>query len=193
RSGTAETGGASVTGDYRVQRGVEVPLRDGVRTIVDIYRPEGDGPWPVLLTRTPYGRGDVFQTQFILNMQFADAVSAGFVVVAQDIRGRGESTGEFIPFVDEEGDAHDTLDWIVAQDFSDGRVAMFGASYVGATQWLAAVSRHPALVSIAPVLTAPEFRDEWVHPGGAFHLAFQLQWLIEALGEQDIAHRQWTD
>lgn len=178
---------------YHVDRGVVVPMRDGALLAADVYLPDGAGPWPTLLTRTPYGRGDVFQSQFILNMQFADAVADGFAVVVQDTRGRGGSTGQFTPFVDEESDAVDTLDWIVAQEFSDGRVSMFGASYVGATQWLAAVAGHSALVSIAPVLTAPDFRSEWVHPGGAFQLSFQLQWLLEALGDDDIAHRDWQD
>lgn len=176
---------------YRVSRDVPIPMRDGVRLAADLYVPDGVGPWPALLTRTPYGKGSVFQSQFILSMQFADAVSSGFVVVVQDSRGRGGSEGSFTPFESEIEDGADTLDWIVAQDFSDGNVAMFGASYVGATQWAAAATSHPALKAIAPVLTSPELREDWMFPGGAFHLAFQLQWAFEALAPVEAQRGGW--
>ncbi|UOQ55939.1 CocE/NonD family hydrolase [Leucobacter allii] len=176
---------------YRVLRDLAVPLRDGARLATDVYLPEGGGPWPVLLARTPYGKGDVFQSQFILSMQFADAITEGFAVVIQDTRGRGGSEGSFTPFADERDDGYDTLEWIVSQSFSDGNVVMFGASYVGATQWAAAASGHPALRAIAPVLTSPRFREDWVLPGGAFHLAFQLQWAFEALAPVEAQRRDW--
>ena len=88
--------------------------------------------------------------------------------MTQDCRGRFDSEGTFTPFVTEADDAADTLAWIAEQPWSNGRVAMLGGSYVGATQWLAAGLAPRDLVAIAPYVTASDYHEGWVYQGGAF-------------------------
>src|SRR5882672_11289031 len=111
-----------------VETGVKVPMRDGVTLIADVYRPRREGKFPVLLQRTPYDRRDP-QTGLKL-------ASHGYVVVLQDARGRFDSGGEFYPFRSEAADGYDTVEWAAALPYADGKVGMFGGSYVGATQML---------------------------------------------------------
>ncbi|MCV2394489.1 CocE/NonD family hydrolase [Actinotalea sp. M2MS4P-6] len=174
---------------FLVRRDVAVPMRDGVRLATDLYVPDGPGPWPVLLARTPYGKESAFQSQFILNLEPPHAVAAGFAVAIQDTRGRNGSEGSFWPFAAERSDGADTVDWLAAQDFCDGRVAMYGASYVGATQWLAASGRPEALVAIAPQLSMDHYRADWTYQGGALQLGLEVLWVLESLGAADVPRR----
>src|SRR5690348_8511100 len=107
-------------------------MRDGVRLRANIYRPAGEGRWPVLLTRLPYGK------DLPIAASVLDAVQAarhGYVVIVQDTRGRFNSEGEWRPFEMEADDGVDTIAWAAGLPYSDGRVGMFGASYFGFTQW----------------------------------------------------------
>jgi len=113
-------------------------------------------------------------------------LQAGYVVVAQDTRGRFASGGTFNPFFDERTDGEDTLRWISEQDFSDGAVAMAGSSYYGATQWLAAAGDTPALRAIAPNITASSYYEGWTYQGGAFQLGFILCWTLGNLALADV-------
>src|SRR4051794_572285 len=134
------------------ERNVPVSMRDGVVLYADMYRPGGPGPYPTLLQRTPYDKGGAIAIPIILR-----AVSSGYAVVVQDVRGRFESDGDFYAFVNERQDGYDTLEWLVAQPWCDGNVGMFGQSYVGLTQWQAAMSGHPALKAIVPTVTAADY------------------------------------
>ena len=130
-----------------VQSNVAVPMRDGITLYADIYRPEGPGPFPVLLQRTPYDKGAP------LSMTALDPLKSarnGYAVMIQDTRGRYASEGEFYCFRDDINDGYDTVEWAAAQAWSTGKVGMYGASYVGATQWLAALSKPPHLTTIIP-------------------------------------------
>ncbi len=127
---------------------VPVTMRDGVVLSADIYRPRGSSKWPAMLVRTCYtkslhGHGE--RAQFW--------VASGYVYIVQDVRGRGDSDGKFYPLVHEESDGSDTIDWIVLQPWSDGRVVMSGGSYLGWTQVYAACSHNPHLVALAPMAT----------------------------------------
>ena len=135
------------TGEHRVtvEADVRVRMRDGVSLAADIYRPATPSRFPVLLKRTPYNRHDP-ATGVLL-------ASHGYVVVLQDTRGRYGSEGEFYPFRHEAEDGYDTVEWAAALPFADGRVGMFGGSYVGATQMLAASARPPHLVALFPYET----------------------------------------
>ncbi|MCP3974318.1 MAG: CocE/NonD family hydrolase, partial [bacterium] len=109
----------------------------------------------------------------------------GYAVVIQDTRGRFESEGVFSPFYQEIDDADDTLDWLAGREFCDGNVVMAGSSYLGATQWLAALSGNEHLKAIAPTLTASDYHEGWTYQGGAFQLAFNLFWaLVHLLPEE---------
>lgn len=159
-----------------VERNVAVPMRDGTRLYADVYRPAGNGPFPTLLTRTPYDKAVTGVAPFTIR-----AATAGYAVVIQDVRGRFESEGDFYPFVNERQDGYDTLEWLTSQSWCDGNIGMFGGSYVGMTQWQAALSGHPALKAIVPVVTAANYHDGWAYQGGAFELQFNLSWTLSVL------------
>jgi putative CocE/NonD family hydrolase len=121
-----------------------IPMRDGVRLATDVFLPEGIEPGtklPTILVRTCYdrnGKKDIF-------MRWANK---GYAVVSQDVRGRADSEGELIPFYNEREDGYDTIDWIIAQDWSNGDVGMWGASYLGYVVVAAATSGHPNLKAV---------------------------------------------
>jgi uncharacterized protein len=158
-------------GPYEVVMEIGVPtkMRDGVVLRADIYRPKAEGKFPVLLTRTPYDkRGEV-----TFGLQ---AATRGYVVVAQDVRGRYTSEGEWYPFKYESRDGYDTVEWAAALPYSNGKVGMFGGSYVGATQMLAAIAAPPHLTGIMPVVTASNYHENWTYQGGAFEQWFDQSW-----------------
>jgi putative CocE/NonD family hydrolase len=169
--------------DVRVERNVAVEMRDGTVLRADVFRPEPEGRYPVLLSRTPYSKslGGISYSWF----QPIRPASEGYVVVVQDVRGRFESAGAFRPLHQEIEDGFDSVEWAARQPWSNGRVGMFGLSYLGATQWLAASSQPPNLQCIFPGLTASDYYDGWTYQGGAFLLGFNLTWtaLLLALPE----------
>jgi putative CocE/NonD family hydrolase len=168
-------------GPYQVkaERNVPVKMRDGVILRGDILRPDAEGKFPVLLQRTPYRRSTWgYDIGFALH-----AASKGYVVFIQDVRGRFTSDGEWRPFIHESEDGYDTIEWIAAQPYSNGKVGMFGGSYVGATQMLAAISNPPHLAGICPVVTASNYHDGWTYQGGAFEQWFNESWTSGLAGD----------
>jgi putative CocE/NonD family hydrolase len=153
-----------------VERGVEAKMRDGVVLRADVYRPDAAGKFPVLLQRTPYNKGN---GESGLGRQ---AAATGYVVVIQDVRGRYTSEGEWYPFKHESEDGYDTVEWVASLPYSDGKVGMFGGSYVGATQMLTAIAHPPHLAGIFPVVTASNYHDGWTYQGGAFEQWFNESW-----------------
>ena len=153
---------------------VAIPMRDGVLLYADVWRPDTDAALPVLVARTPYGR-DMLQSG-LLSAPPADVVRAGYVVVYQDSRGRFESEGDWAPIGVEVDDGYDTVEWAAEQPWSNGRVGMFGASYMGYTQWLAAIARPPHLVAILPEVASAEYWGTWFGTGGALRLAHRIGW-----------------
>jgi putative CocE/NonD family hydrolase len=152
-----------------LERDVKVKMRDGVTLRADIYRPQAEGKFPVLLQRTPYNKHNA--VDFALK-----AVAHGYVVIVEDVRGRYASEGEWYTFKNESIDGYDTIEWAAALPYSDGRVGMFGGSYVGATQMLAAIAHPPHLAGICPVVTASNYHDGWTYQGGAFEQWFNESW-----------------
>ena len=152
-----------------MERSVPVNMRDGVVLYADIYRPQSPGKFPVLLERTPYNKDS--------SVNFAIRAAAhGYVVIVQDVRGRYKSAGEWYPFKHESEDGYDTVEWAAALPYSDGKVGMFGGSYVGATQMLAAIAHPPHLAGICPVVTASNYHDNWTYQGGALAQWFDESW-----------------
>src|SRR3954449_11613580 len=151
------------------KRNVPVTMRDGVKLKADIYRPTGDGKFPVLLQRTPYNKDN--EVDFGLK-----AAQRGFVVIVEDVRGRYASEGEWYTFKNEPNDGYDTIEWVAALPYSNGKVGMFGGSYVGATQMLAAITHPPHLAGICPVVTASNYHENWTYTGGAFAQWFNESW-----------------
>lgn len=159
-----------------IDRNVRVPMRDGTVLAADIYRPDGDDAWPAILSRLPYNKDDLSMHMEAIHP--VRAVEAGFAVVFQDTRGRYQSGGDFYPFVFEAQDGFDTVEWVAAQPWCSGSVGMVGASYFGATQWLAATQQPPHLKAIFPMVTSSEYYEGWTYQGGAFQLGFALLWVL---------------
>jgi hypothetical protein len=124
-----------------------VEMRDGVKLATDIYLPEGDGPWPVVLARTPYNKGGSARGA-------RRYVDNGYVYAVQDQRGRFRSEGDYIPHEHELHDGYDTVEWLGVQPWSNGRVGMTGGSALGIAGNLAAAADPPhlraAYFSVAP-------------------------------------------
>jgi putative CocE/NonD family hydrolase len=155
--------------EVTVERSVAAKMRDGVTLRADIYRPKAEGRYPVLLVRTPYDKTGT--------MGFGlKAAARGYVMIAQDVRGRFESEGEWYTFKYESQDGYDTVEWAAALPYSNGKVGMFGGSYVGATQFLAALAKPPHLAGICPNVTASNYHDGWTYQGGAFEQWFNESW-----------------
>ncbi|HKW56204.1 MAG TPA: CocE/NonD family hydrolase [Candidatus Acidoferrum sp.] len=155
--------------EVAVERSVPAKMRDGATLRADIYRPKAEGKFPVLLVRTPYDKTG--ETNFGLK-----AAARGYVVIAQDVRGRFTSEGDFYTFANESADGYDTVEWAAALPYSNGKVGMFGGSYVGATQYLAAIAKPPHLAGICPTVTASNYHDGWTYQGGAFEQWFNESW-----------------
>src|SRR5688500_839519 len=126
-----------------------VPMRDGVRLATDIHVPAGDGPWPTIIGRTPYGKNSEPLRQLA-----GEWTSRNFAFVTQDVRGRGDSDGEFIPYDNEGPDGHDAIEWIAAQEWCDGNVALFGGSYSARSGWFTALEQPEHLVAMV-ILVSP--------------------------------------
>lgn len=168
-----------------MERNVPARMRDGTVLYSDVYRPAGEGPWPVLLMRHPY---DKTQAQNICYAHPAWYACHGYLVVIQDCRGRWLSEGEWYPFKYEETDGIDTVLWAAGLPGSNGRVAMYGFSYGGATQLLTAVNRPQPLAAVIPAFTASDYYDGWFYRGGAFQHAFAISWSAQLA--QDTARRR---
>ncbi|MDA8017983.1 MAG: CocE/NonD family hydrolase [Thermoanaerobaculia bacterium] len=168
--------------------GVSTP--DGIWLATDVYMPQDMASTKVscVLMRTPYGRDQFRDGHFLVDVLTA----RGYVVVFQDVRGKWGSTGQFQPFVNEQRDGTTTLDWIVRQPWSDGRVAMWGASYPGFAGLVMLPTRHPALETVVNISGWLD-PDPMSRPGGAHHLMLTMPWLLQqatesrsAIGEVDL-------
>jgi len=162
----------------RLERGVRCRMRDGVELVSDHYYPPLRGAHPTLLMRQPYGRDIASTVVYAHPVWFA---RRGYNVVIQDVRGRGDSEGEFYPFRNEGADGADTIAWIRTRPESNGRVGMYGFSYQGMTQWLAAAQNPEGLQCIAPGMTAHDLYHGWFYHQGALRLASSLGWGLQML------------
>lgn len=126
-----------------------VVMRDGTHLATDVYLPEGDGPFPAILTRMPYGKTEPYCFMPVIADYW---VRQGYAAVVQDVRGKWGSEGLFEPNLaaNEVPDAYDTINWIASRLWSNGAVGMWGESYFGFTSYAGAVSGHPALACVAP-------------------------------------------
>ena len=162
-----------------IDKDVPVPMRDGTILRADVYRPATAGRYPVILQRTPYNKS--LLAGVVLMLDVVRTAGEGYAVVIQDTRGRYASDGEFYTFRDDVLDGYDTVEWCAVQAWSDSNVGMYGASYVGATQWLAALSTPPHLKAIFPLITASDYHEGWTYQGGAFALGFNVSWTLARL------------
>jgi putative CocE/NonD family hydrolase len=164
---------------------VAMTTHDGVRLDADLYRPAGSGPWPVLLMRQPYGRRIANTLCYAHPSWYA---AQGYLVVVQDVRGRGTSEGVFRTLESEAEDGAETIAWAAALPGSSGRVGMYGFSYQGTAQLLAAIraaspADSGALRAIAPAMIGWDMRRDWAYENDAFLLQGNLGWATQIAAE----------
>ncbi len=167
----AQASPPAVSADIIIQHDVPMKTRDGVTLYADIYRPKSSEKFPVILMRTPYDKSVDWAVAPAFRI-----VPRGYVVIIQDVRGRYTSEGEWYPFRHEQADGYDAVEWAASLPYSDGKIGMMGASYVGATQMLAAIAQPPHLAAIAPNMTASNYHDGWTYQSGAFEQWFDENW-----------------
>ena len=153
---------------------VQIAMRDGVHLATDIYLPAGEGPFPVVFSRTPYGR-------LKANEGAANFAAAGYVAVVQDMRGRFDSEGENLPFLGcgwgEHQDGVDTIEWIKKQKWSNGKIGTIGGSAGGITQNLLAGAVPDGLKAQYLSVAAASLYSDVSYVGGAFRKADTENWL----------------
>jgi uncharacterized protein len=154
--------------------------RDGIRLDADVYYPDAEGTFPVLLMRQPYGRAIASTVVYAHPIWYA---AQGYIVVIQDVRGRGTSEGEFKLFESETEDGFEAVNWAANLPRSSGKVGMYGFSYQGMTQLYAAVNRPEPLKAICPAMLAPDLYQDWAYENGAFCLFANLGWAIQLAAE----------
>jgi predicted acyl esterase len=147
-----------------------VAMRDGVKLATTVYLPDGTGPWPVVLIRTPYGKS----TQAIGNEKWT---ARGFALAVQDCRGTFQSEGEYRPFMTDHLDGFDTVEWAARQTWSDGKIGMYGASAMGITSNLAAMMNPPHLVATFVMVARSSIYYQSAFMGGVFRKELNEPWL----------------
>lgn len=173
--------------NLQIDKNRQVAMRDGVLLATDVYRPADGGPHPAIVMRLPYNKEQ--PVLLFLSGDVLRVAQAGYAIVVQDCRGTYQSGGAFNPYFQEAADGVDTIAWAAAQPWCSGVVGMMGASYYGATQWLAAAENPPALKAMAPFITTDQYHDKWTYQGGAFQLGFILQWSTATFAVGEVVRR----
>lgn len=161
---------------------------DGVEIALDVLLPPGPGPFPIVVTRTPYGRAAV-------TGRGTPLIERGYGMVLVDVRGRGDSDGIWRPFVKDTDDAHRVIEWVAEQPWSTGKVGMYGGSYNGLTQWWTAARRPPHLACIVPQCVACVRQSEVPHQGTGIPIQYWLWWMTLVTGRthQNGGAPSWED
>lgn len=157
-----------------------VPMRDGVKLAATVCLPDGKGPWPAVLVRTPYGKN----TQATSSATWS---ARGYALVVQDCRGRFKSEGQYRPFADDGPDGYDTVEWVAKQPWSNGKVGMFGASAMGITANLAAMADPPHLVANFVMVARSSIYSQSAFMGGVYRKELNDRWLKSQNAEWVIA------
>jgi len=150
-------------------------LRDGVELVSRIWLPEGNGPWPALLMRQPYGR------EIASTITYAHPLwwnSKGYMVIIQDVRGMGSSGGIFQGFSQEGSDTSETHEWVRSLKECNGKLGLYGFSYHGLTQLTGESDSEPPNC-LSPAMTGLNIRDHWCSDGGAFWWHNNIAWGLQ--------------
>lgn len=180
-------------GDYykvRLRSDVKVPMRDGVNLSAEIYLPDAPGTFPTVLMRTPYDNNGYWHID-----QCRQLANRGYVCVMQDCRGRYDSDGTYYPFRDEAEDGFDTQEWIGRQPWSNGRIGMAGASYMGWVQISSAMLRSQYLTCLVPRVICADLYSGLVYRGGALQLHLCMMWGMRtsARTQQNVDYEDWRE
>jgi putative CocE/NonD family hydrolase len=158
---------------------LRIPMRDKIELSADVWMPGTAGRYPTILLRTPYLK-TIEPPQVY---EWGDFYAKhGYVLMVQDVRGRGDSDGKYNFLFPEGKDGYDTVEWIATQPWSNGKVAMMGGSYLGTVSWLAARERPPHLMCIASTAAPGRWFMHEPYPGGAFGVRFMLRWFFGTAG-----------
>jgi len=156
--------------EVEVRTDVKIPMRDGIQLSANIFLPKREGKFPVILVRSPYGKGDEKQGEGLFY------AARGYVFVIQDCRGRGASQGQWEPFANETADGQDTQEWILNQPWCNGSIGTAGGSYVGFTQWMSAPNADEYLKAMFCVVPLVDTYGDAAYVDGAFSLALMMGW-----------------
>jgi len=173
---------AEIKSPIKVKFDVRTPMRDGITLSSNVFFPDGEGQFPVVLMRTPYLKTRDGPPPFEMPDFARIYTKHGYILVIQDVRGRGDSDGEFDYWSQEPEDGYDTIEWLAEQPWSNGKICMMGVSYMGANQWSAARTVPPHLTCLVSTAAAGLPWDEVPYRGGAFELSFALGWLNNLTG-----------
>jgi hypothetical protein len=165
-----------------IDRDLICTTRDGIELATDVYRPDGDGPFPTLIFRIRGSRSHAFITGLLL-VNPIEAVRRGYAVVLQEVRGRSGSGARWHPFVHERDDGEDCLNWVLAQPWCDGRLGSYGTAYSAATALSMAALGREELKGLALLGTGADYHDGWVYTQGAFELGWNVYWAYMTLSE----------
>jgi uncharacterized protein len=172
--------------DVRIERHVTIRASDGTKLAADIFHPLGPAEAPTILVRLPYSK--TLYNQMVESVVGTLWAERGYTAVFQGTRGRFDSAGVYYPLKYERQDGIDTLRWLKNQSWFDGRLAMWGGSYFGYTQWAISDQVDPAPSAMMISIASANFHDMF-YPGGAFSLESALYWAVESRGRYDIEPR----
>lgn len=171
--------------DIEIERDLRIPMRDGVTLSADLYRPQGEGKWPVLVNRDAYLQWEIPKDSY--KTYWAEFFSRrGYAYLNNSVRGAFLSEGDFCPMLTDVDDGYDVIEWAARQSWSNGKVGMYGCSYGGFVQYLAAAAHPPSLKACYPIFASStkhivfqngvhRLRE---HRGWAFYMttAFYCEW-----------------
>jgi hypothetical protein len=165
--------------EYPIPEHTKLPMRDGTKLGTDIYKPQGVGPWPAIVGRTPYNMARS-------NRRASRYLDEGYVYVVQDFRGRYSSEGSYDVYQTEMEDGYDLIEWVAVQPWCNGKVGMTGRSAMGIATNLAAAADPPHLVA-GYIVTAPEsLFNESYFMGGVFREHFRGNFMRLTGAEEQI-------
>jgi hypothetical protein len=172
-------GGAQETEFKGVFKEEMVVMRDGIKLATNVFLPDGSGPWPVVLQRTPYGKDGRAKDVAPGSNRTQAAVYAprGYALVIQDVRGTGRSEGQNVPFRMDQYDGYDTVEWAAKQSWSNGKIGMVGSSALGIATTLAATFAPPHLVCGFTVVTPANIRQDTLYMGGVYRKEMNDGWM----------------
>jgi putative CocE/NonD family hydrolase len=165
-----------------IDRDLAVTTRDGIDLATDVYRPDGNGPFPTLVFRIRGPRSHAFITGLLL-LNPIEAVRRGYAVVIQEVRGRSGSGAQWHPFIHERADGEDCLNWVLEQRWCDGRLGSYGTAYSAATAVSMAALGREEMKALCLLGTGADYHDGWVYTNGAFELGWNVYWAYMTLSE----------
>jgi uncharacterized protein len=164
---------------FEVKKNVMVPMHDGAHLATDVYRSKTANKCPVIILRTPYDKSGNAHPYKQLAFLFA---SQGYVFIVQDVRGRYKSEGKYEPYLNEGLDGYSTVQWAGKEDWSNGKVALYGFSYLGSCAWMVAPYHSRYLTTVIPMFSTQDTYSIFVEHG-IFYLKGALYWLTTFHGK----------